>query len=58
MRVLTLAAAVAGAYTWLSPRATRWGDHLIIGPRFNGEVSLENDELTGTRAGRVLRHAN
>ena len=24
----------------------------------NGEINLENDELTGTRAGKVLRHAN
>ena len=24
----------------------------------NGEVNLENDELTGARAGQVLRHAN
>jgi hypothetical protein len=39
--VLTVAGAAAMGYAWLSTRATRWGDSLIIGPRFNGEAVLD-----------------
>jgi hypothetical protein len=38
--VLTLAVAVAVPYRWLSTRATRWGDSLIVGPHFSGDVKL------------------
>jgi hypothetical protein len=39
--VVTVGGAAAAAYGWLSTRAVRWGDHLIVGPRFNGEVILD-----------------
>jgi hypothetical protein len=38
---LTVAAALTGTYSALSNRATRWGDSLIIGPRFTGAFSLD-----------------
>ena len=39
--VLTLAGAAAGGYAYLSARATRWGDSLVVGPRFTGELVLD-----------------
>ena len=52
--VLTVAGAVATGYAWLSTRATRWGDSLIVGPRFTGEVILDD----GATRIRVLREAD
>jgi hypothetical protein len=39
--VLTVAGAVGFGYAWLSTRVTRWGDSLIVGPRFTGDVILD-----------------
>lgn len=39
--VLTVAVAAAAAYGWLSTRVTRWGDSLVVGPRFTGEAVLD-----------------
>ena len=38
---LTVGGTVAVGYRYLSTRATRWGDSLIVGPRFSGDVSLD-----------------
>ncbi|MCC2672039.1 MAG: hypothetical protein K0Q72_4511 [Armatimonadetes bacterium] len=35
--VFTVGGIGATAYSWLSTRATRWGDSLIVGPRFSGD---------------------
>ena len=37
--ILTVVGALAGTYSALSDRATRWGNSLIIGPRFTGTFS-------------------
>lgn len=39
--VLTVGGTATAGYTYLSTRATRWGDSLIVGPRFTGETSLD-----------------
>jgi hypothetical protein len=39
--VLTLGLAAAAGYSAFSNRAVRWGDSLIIGPRFTGDISLD-----------------
>ena len=49
--VLTVAGSAAMGYAWLSTGATRWGDSLIIGPRFTGEVNLDG-RATGIRVWR------
>lgn len=39
--VLAVSGSVAAGYTYLSSRAIRWGDTLIVGPRFTGETSVD-----------------
>ena len=39
--LMTLIGASAAGYAILSTRATRWGDSLVIGPGFTGEVILD-----------------
>lgn len=39
--VLTLGLAVVAGYSSFSNRAVRWGDSLIIGPRFAGDFSVD-----------------
>ena len=39
--VLTVGGAAAAGYAWLSTRVTRWGDSLIVGPKFTGVASLD-----------------
>lgn len=52
--VLTVAGAGATAYRWLSTRVTRWGDSLIVGPRFTGTAVLDG----GATRFRVTRDAS
>jgi hypothetical protein len=49
--VLTLAGSAVAAYAWSSTRVTRWGDLLVVGPRFTGDAVLDGG---ATRIG-VLR---
>ncbi len=39
--VLTVGGIAAAGYASLSTRVTRWGDHLIVGPRFSGTAVLD-----------------
>ena len=39
--VLTVAGAATAGYAWFSTRVTRWGDQLIVGPKFTGEAILD-----------------
>src|SRR5687767_7932972 len=51
--ILTVGGAGALAYAWFSTRVVRWGDSLIIGPRFLGQASLDGDmtRLSASRLG-------
>src|SRR5687768_6103849 len=49
--VLTVAGTTAAGYAWFSTRAVCWGDSLIVGPRFTGDVFLDG----GATQVRVLR---
>ena len=39
--ILTVAGIAAAGYAWLRNRATPWGDSLVVGPGFAGEVLLD-----------------
>ena len=38
--LVTLGGVITTASSWFGGRATRWGDSLVVGPRFSGDVNL------------------